>query len=105
MDRVSADLLAAVLTYMAKKSAYKEAFVSALPRAGMEGTVSSLLRNTPLAGRLRIKSGSNQLVTAYAGYLLDEMDKPSEVVIALINHPGILRSQVKRDVELFLLKH
>jgi len=46
-----------------------EKATSFLPKAGIEGTVKSLLRNSPAKGRVWAKSGSMEGVMSYSGYI------------------------------------
>lgn len=99
-NRVSASFIVEVLkkTYQGK---YAALFEQSLPLAGKEGTVANLLKNTPLEGALRLKSGSNQVVNAYAGYYLYQGKKYA--VAILINHAGEGRLKIRKDIEQFLL--
>ena len=63
--------------------------------------MANLLKNTPLEGALRLKSGSNQVVNAYAGYYLHQGKKYA--VAILINHAGESRLKIRKDIEQFLL--
>ncbi len=67
IDRLSAESLVDLLAYMTN-SRYKETFLNSLPQAGVEGTVRSFLRDTPLQGKAHIKSGTTSHIKSYAGY-------------------------------------
>jgi len=101
LNRVSAAFIASVLDYMATQSQYASQFECSLPLAGVQGTVSSFLKDTPLAGKVRLKSGSNQTTTAYAGYY--QKKGATWVVVMLVNHTDVSRFQVRKDMEDFLL--
>lgn len=96
-DRISAALLAQVLCRMASNKVFEQS----LPLAGVEGTVSGFLNGTPLEGKLRLKSGSNQVVNSYAGYY--RRNGKNYAVVLMVNHAGVPRSQIRRDMETFLL--
>jgi len=96
-NRVSAQFLAQVLQKMAQSSD----FVQTLPLAGQEGTVSGFLRGTRLEGKLRLKSGSNQVVNSYAGYY--RIKDRTYAVVMMVNHANTSRSQIRKDMETFLL--
>lgn len=96
-NRVSAQFLAQVL----QKMEPSRGFVQTLPLAGVEGTVSGFLNNTRLEGKLRLKSGSNQVVNSYAGYYLK--NDRTYAVVMLVNHANASRSQIRKDMETFLL--
>lgn len=96
-NRISAQLLAQVLQQME----HTPGFLQTFPLAGKEGTVSGFLKGTRLEGKLRLKSGSNQVVNSYAGYYLKN-DRTFAVVI-MVNHANTSRSQIRKDIETFLL--
>lgn len=101
MDRISSDFLVKVLYHMAKKSKYGDVFEESLPLAGIEGSVSGFLKDTPLAGKVRLKSGTMQGVTCYAGYY--RKNDKFFVVSLMANHLYLPRNQVRKDFEDFLL--
>ena len=96
-DRISAELLAQVLSLMASNTLFEQS----LPLAGMEGTVSGFLKGTPLEGKLRLKSGSNQVVNSYAGYY--RKNGKSYAVVMMVNYANASRFQIRKDMETFLL--
>jgi D-alanyl-D-alanine carboxypeptidase/D-alanyl-D-alanine-endopeptidase (penicillin-binding protein 4) len=96
-DRISAELLAQVLSKMSKNAVFEQS----LPLAGLEGTVSGFLSGTPLEGKLRLKSGSNQVVNSYAGYY--RRNGKHYVVVLMVNHANATRFQIRKDMETFLL--
>ena len=96
-DRISAELLAQVLKLMASNTVFEQS----LPLAGVEGTVSGFLNGTPLEGKLRLKSGSNQVVNSYAGYY--RKNGKSYAVVMMVNYANASRFQIRKDMETFLL--
>jgi D-alanyl-D-alanine carboxypeptidase/D-alanyl-D-alanine-endopeptidase (penicillin-binding protein 4) len=96
-DRISAELLAQVLNRMSTNAFFEQS----LPLAGMEGTVSGFLNGTPLEGKLRLKSGSNQVVNSYAGYY--RRNGKHYAVVLLVNYANATRFQIRKDMETFLL--
>jgi len=100
-DRISAGFLAQLLQYMSQKSKYASVFKSTFPLAGKEGSVSGFLKGTDLEGKLRLKSGSAQSVTSYAGYY--EQNGKSYVVVIMVNYANANRFQIRKDMEDFLL--
>jgi serine-type D-Ala-D-Ala carboxypeptidase/endopeptidase (penicillin-binding protein 4) len=100
-DRVSAAFLAQALRYMSVQSKQAAVFEASLPLAGVEGTVSGFLKGSPLEGKLRLKSGSNQVVNSYAGYLTQK--GRSYAVVMMVNYADASRSQIRKDMETFLL--
>lgn len=102
-NRMTANFMADLLTKMAlgnKKADYAEIF----PRAGLEGTVKNLLRETPLAGKVAVKSGSMKGVQCYAGYLLDNNNLPTHVIVIMINDYRGGRAALRNSISDFLLK-
>lgn len=96
-DRISAALLAQILRCLSSNST----FVQSLPLAGVEGTVSGFLNGTTLEGKLRLKSGSNQVVNSYAGYY--NHNGKHFAVVLMVNHADASRYQIRKDMETFLL--
>jgi len=101
LDRVSPRFLADLLTYMATKSSYASVFEQSLPLAGKEGSVSSFLTDSPITGLVRLKSGSNQTTTCYAGYYQKSTSKLA--VVLMVNHTNVSRNQVRTDMQDYLL--
>ncbi|MCX6308191.1 MAG: D-alanyl-D-alanine carboxypeptidase/D-alanyl-D-alanine-endopeptidase, partial [Bacteroidia bacterium] len=96
-NRISAELLATMLQRMSSNTTFEQS----LPLTGMEGTVSSFLKGTPLEGKLRLKSGSNQVVNSYAGYY--RKNGKSYALVMMVNNANASRSQIRKDMETFLL--
>jgi len=101
VDAVSSQFFVDILTYMKTKSANSDAFFSSLPIAGVSGTVSSLLKNTPLQGKVHVKSGTISRVKCYAGYIALE-DKNYAFAMMVNNANGKTKEVVKK-MEEFLL--
>lgn len=100
-DRISPYFLAQLLQYMSKQSKYASVYKAAFPLAGREGSVSGFLKGTALEGKLKLKSGSVQSVTSYAGYY--EHNGKSYVVVLIVNNADANRNQIRKDMENFLL--
>lgn len=103
-NRVTPAFMADMLTVMALGH-YAYEYVSLFPKAGQEGTVEHFLNETPLAGRLVLKSGSMRSVQCFAGYKLDEGGFPTHAVVVMVN--GFANSQkgkVRSSISDFLLK-
>ncbi len=96
-NAVSAGFLTDLLFYMNKKSKYGKAFYYSLPLAGKEGTVTSFLKETPLEGKARVKSGSIRNVQSYAGYI-EKGDKQYAFSI-IVNHYTGKRTVLKTQIE------
>jgi D-alanyl-D-alanine carboxypeptidase/D-alanyl-D-alanine-endopeptidase (penicillin-binding protein 4) len=84
--RISARHLGELLL-AAYRSPRMPEFVSALPIAGVDGTLHKRFSDSDFAGRLHVKTGTLDNVRAMAGYLLDAQGRRL-VVVYLHNHRG-----------------
>jgi len=84
-ERVSAREMAGLLQ-AAWRSPYAAEFISSMPLAAVDGTMRKRLRNTGVAGRAHIKTGTLNTVRAIAGYSRDG-DGNTWAVVAILNHP------------------
>lgn len=101
-DRLTPYFMADVLVWMASHYRAPE-YASLFPRAGYDGTMKSFMGDSPLVGRLALKTGSMKGVQTYAGYLLAEDGLPSHVVVVMVNNFRCGRAKVKAEVEKLLL--
>jgi D-alanyl-D-alanine carboxypeptidase/D-alanyl-D-alanine-endopeptidase (penicillin-binding protein 4) len=101
VNAVSANFFVDLLLYMNTKSNNKDAFFNSLPVAGESGTLSSLLKNTPLQGKVHAKSGTISRVKCYAGYV-DANDK-KYVFALMVNNANGNSKAVTKKIEKFLL--
>lgn len=102
-NRITPDFMADLLETMAN-SELRDSYIGLFPCVGREGTVRRLLCDTPLEGRLVLKSGSMNGVQTYAGYMLDNDDKPTHVVVIMINDFTCKRAAVTKAISAFLLQ-
>lgn len=102
-NRISPRFLRDILKAMST-SRVARSFVNLFPRVGEEGTVRGLLKDTPLQGRLVMKSGSMRGVQSYAGYMLDETGRPTHIVVFMSNGFKYSRDALKRDLSDILLQ-
>ncbi len=65
------------------QSLYRPEFLSSLPLAALDGTMRKRLRNSQLAGRARIKTGSIRGVRSMAGYVVANDGKPYSVTVII----------------------
>jgi D-alanyl-D-alanine carboxypeptidase/D-alanyl-D-alanine-endopeptidase len=79
-------------------------YANLFPRVGIEGTVKALLSDTPLAGKLALKSGSMKGVLCYAGYKLDETGTPTHAVVVMVNGFTCKMTTVRKAIAEFLLE-
>ncbi|MDU1911818.1 D-alanyl-D-alanine carboxypeptidase/D-alanyl-D-alanine-endopeptidase [Fusobacterium sp.] len=97
-DTLSAKLLTDILVYMNGKREFK--FEELFPIAGQDGTVAKFLKETPLSGNARIKSGSMSGVQSYAGYLKKDGKKYAFAII--VNHWNGDRTDLRNEMEKLL---
>ena len=101
-DAVSANFFVDLLTYMKIKSKYGDDFYNSLPVTGGRGTLSTLLVNKPLQGKIHAKSGTIESVKCYAGYM--ELKKRTLVFALMVNNPDGTSHAVVSKMEDLLLK-
>ena len=83
-DTVSAEAVLAILRHMHDPSG-ASAFVAALPVAGVDGTLSGRMLNTPAAGNVRAKTGTMSNIRSIAGYVRTR-DGEMLAFVAMVNH-------------------
>ncbi|MEE4360107.1 MAG: D-alanyl-D-alanine carboxypeptidase/D-alanyl-D-alanine-endopeptidase [Pseudomonadales bacterium] len=83
--RISAEQLGRLLQ-AAWRSPYMPEFVSSLALSGLDGTVSDRFMDMPQAGRMHLKTGTLDDVSAIAGYVQTRTDR-RRVVVVLVNAP------------------
>lgn len=86
------------------KTEFADLYVSFFPLAGVDGTLKKFLENSPLKGRLALKTGSVRSVQTYAGYKLDAEGKPTHVVVIMVNGFFCPRPILRKHIESYLLK-
>jgi D-alanyl-D-alanine carboxypeptidase/D-alanyl-D-alanine-endopeptidase (penicillin-binding protein 4) len=85
-ERISAQGLADVLLD-AWRSPYAAEFQASLPLSAVDGTLRRRFRSPDMEGRLRMKTGTLQDVSALAGYVNAASGK-TYVTVVILNHPG-----------------
>jgi serine-type D-Ala-D-Ala carboxypeptidase/endopeptidase (penicillin-binding protein 4) len=83
--RVTPEQLAQVLQ-AGWDSPWRPEFVSSLAIAGLDGTLRRRFGNTPETGRMHLKTGHLNQVSAVAGYVRNRSNEDVMVVL-LVNHP------------------
>ena len=101
VNAVSSRFFVDILNYMSKNSANADVFKASLPVAGVNGTVSGLLKNTALQGKVHLKSGSIAYVRGYVGYI--DNNGKSYAFAILVNNANGTSSQVVKNIEKLLL--
>jgi D-alanyl-D-alanine carboxypeptidase/D-alanyl-D-alanine-endopeptidase (penicillin-binding protein 4) len=84
VERISAQGLADVLLD-AWRSPYAPEFQASLPLSAIDGTLRRRFRSSDMEGRLRMKTGSLQDVSALAGYVNAASGK-TYVAVIILNH-------------------
>jgi serine-type D-Ala-D-Ala carboxypeptidase/endopeptidase (penicillin-binding protein 4) len=84
-ERISAAGLAEVLL-VANRSQYMPEFAASLPLSATDGTLKRRFRSPELQGRLRMKTGTLDDVSALAGYVNAASGK-TYVAVIILNHP------------------
>lgn len=100
-NRVSPRFMADMLQAMARTPRAAD-YIGFFPKAGEEGTVRKVLKDTPLAGKLVLKSGSVRGVQCYAGYKLGDSGEPTHAVVIMVNRFTCPRAKVVAEAEKFL---
>jgi D-alanyl-D-alanine carboxypeptidase/D-alanyl-D-alanine-endopeptidase (penicillin-binding protein 4) len=85
-ERISAAGLADVLL-AAWHSQYMPEFAASLPLSATDGTLRRRFRSPEMQGRLRMKTGTLQGVSALAGYV-NAASGRTFVAVIIVNHPG-----------------
>ena len=101
VNAVSADFLTSILIYMYERGGQMGAFYQSLPIAGKEGTVMTFLKKTPLAGKVRLKSGSISHVQSYSGYV--EKGDNRYVFSLIVNNFSGKRADLRKAMEELLV--
>jgi D-alanyl-D-alanine carboxypeptidase/D-alanyl-D-alanine-endopeptidase (penicillin-binding protein 4) len=83
-DTVSAEAVLIILQRMHDSSG-TSAFVTSLPVAGVDGTLSGRMRNTPAAGNVRAKTGTMSNIRSMAGYVRTR-DGETLAFVAMVNN-------------------
>jgi D-alanyl-D-alanine carboxypeptidase/D-alanyl-D-alanine-endopeptidase (penicillin-binding protein 4) len=83
-ERIRPSQLAALLV-AEYRSQWSPEFLSSLPIVGLDGTMRRRLRDNPVAGHARMKTGTLRNVVALAGYVPDAAGQ-MHVVVTMINH-------------------
>jgi D-alanyl-D-alanine carboxypeptidase/D-alanyl-D-alanine-endopeptidase (penicillin-binding protein 4) len=86
-DTISAEAVLAVLERMADPSG-KSPFVTGLPIAGVDGSLSTRLKGTPAEGNVRAKTGTMSNIRTLAGYVTTRDGERLAFVILINNFEG-----------------
>ena len=86
-DAISAEAVMAVLERMADASG-KSPFVTGLPIAGVDGSLSARMKGTPAEGNVRAKTGTMSNIRTLAGYVTTRDGERLAFVILINNFEG-----------------
>jgi len=86
-DAISAEAVMAVLERMADPSG-KSPFVSGLPIAGVDGSLSTRMKGTPAENNVRAKTGTMSNIRTLAGYVTTRDGEHLAFVILINNFEG-----------------
>lgn len=103
-NRITPYFMADILAWMLENRDDFMKFCNYLPLAGKSGTLRSFLKDTPLEGRLRAKTGSMNGVQCYAGYATDALGVPTHIVVIMVNGFQCDRSVLKKHLERVLIE-
>lgn len=84
-ERITPAQMAGLLV-AARQGPYWPELLTALPIAGLDGTLARRLKDGPAAGQARLKTGTLGNAVALAGYVRDAQQR-LWVVSAMLNHP------------------
>lgn len=103
-NKINPYFLAEVLDWMRLHKNANNQYVDIFPAAGVSGTMRNFLKGTPLQGRLKMKTGSMRNVQCYAGFMTDEHNKPTHLVVIMINNFND-RAALKKALSNLLIKN
>ncbi|MCM1164117.1 MAG: D-alanyl-D-alanine carboxypeptidase/D-alanyl-D-alanine-endopeptidase [Muribaculaceae bacterium] len=101
-NRLTARFLGEVNKHMLNNEFGRD-YIDLFPRAGLEGTMKYFLSETPLEGRVAMKTGSMKGVQSYSGYLFDDEGRPSHVLVFIANGFTCSRAALKNSIQRLLL--
>lgn len=94
-NAISAHMFVNLLNYM-RSSKEWESFYASLPISGTSGTLTSLLRDTPLQGLVHAKSGTLSHVKSYSGYI--EMPDGETYIFSVIVNNASCKARVTTNL-------
>jgi serine-type D-Ala-D-Ala carboxypeptidase/endopeptidase (penicillin-binding protein 4) len=99
---VAPEFLIALLRHM-ERSPNREIWIASLPIAGVDGTLASRMRGTPLQGNVRAKTGTVSNVRALSGYMTTAAGEPI-IFSIIVNHHTLTARDADRLAETALLR-
>jgi serine-type D-Ala-D-Ala carboxypeptidase/endopeptidase (penicillin-binding protein 4) len=102
-DYVTADTIVSILKHLWQDEKLRGPFLAALPVSAYDGTLSSRMRNTPLAGRVQAKTGTISNMRALSGFLTTNSGE--RIVFSIIaNHFTAPTAEIDAVAEKMLLR-
>lgn len=95
-DVITPEATVALLSYMSR-SRWAEVYSTALPVAGVDGTLQNRMKGTPAAGNVRAKTGTLRYVYSLSGYVTTAAGEHLAFSIMLNNYSNSERTDVPRD--------
>jgi len=95
-DVITPDATVTLLSHMSR-SRFAEIYKSALPVAGVDGTLQNRMKGTPAAGNVRAKTGSLRYVYTLSGYVTTAAGERLAFSIMLNNYYNPERSAALRE--------
>ena len=92
------ELLVTILTRMNSDERVRAAFLDALPIAGVDGTISSRMRDTKAQGNARAKTGSISNARALSGYVTAADGEPL-VFSIIVNNFNVPQAEADRVID------
>jgi D-alanyl-D-alanine carboxypeptidase/D-alanyl-D-alanine-endopeptidase (penicillin-binding protein 4) len=96
------ELLIGILEHMRRSPNYP-VFYASLPVAGVDGTLRSRMRGTPLQGNVHAKTGTVSNVRSLSGYMTTAAGEPM-VFSMIVNHHTVTSRDADRLAEAALLR-
>ncbi len=102
-DRLTARFLGDINRHMTGDE-FGQEYTALFPKAGIDGTMKNFLVDTPLQGRVAMKTGSMKGVQSYSGYLFNEAGTPTHVIVFIANGFTCSRAALKNAFQHLLLE-
>jgi D-alanyl-D-alanine carboxypeptidase/D-alanyl-D-alanine-endopeptidase (penicillin-binding protein 4) len=99
---VAPELLIALLEHVRGSANYRT-FYAALPVAGVDGTLASRMKGTPLQGNVHAKTGTVSNVRSLSGYMTTAAGEPM-VFSMIVNHHTVSSRDADRLAEAALMR-
>lgn len=81
----------------------RDVFLASLPTAGVSGTLTNRMRQTPVQGIVRAKTGTLRGVRALSGYL-DHREHGTLVFSIMVNHPTNVGTNLVNGIDQMLIR-